>query len=92
MDPRLAHLEIRHEMPYPSGMGAPERVDLWIRPPMGGYAHIIDFDPGQLKIDNKARPPQRLDKSHFQEIHNSRLNRVRKHGSVSFNNSSIMEY
>ena len=54
MDPRLAHLEIHHEMPYPSGMGAPERVDLWIRPPMGGYAHIIeagDYEPAKVHRD-----------------------------------------
>lgn len=43
MSPQLAHLEIRHEMPYPSpGKGAPKRVDLWVRPPNGGYAHLIE--------------------------------------------------
>jgi hypothetical protein len=42
MDPRLSHLEIRHEMPYKGPVGAPKRVDLWIRPPKGGYAHLLE--------------------------------------------------
>lgn len=42
MNPKLAHLEIRHEMPYKGPIGAPKRVDLWIRPPHGGYAHLIE--------------------------------------------------
>ena len=58
MSPYLAHLEIRHENPYPATT-RPEQVDLWIRPPNGGYAHLIeagDFSPGKLKSDaNKMR-------------------------------------
>ena len=53
MSPALAHLEIRHEMPY-AGTTRPEQVDLWIRPPTGGYAHLIeagDFAPGKVKND-----------------------------------------
>jgi hypothetical protein len=53
MSPELAHLEIRHENPYPATT-RPEQVDLWIKPPNGGYAHIIeagDFTPGKLKAD-----------------------------------------
>lgn len=53
MSPELAHLEIRHEMPYP-GRTRPEQVDLWIRPPRGGYAHLVevgDFSPGKVKND-----------------------------------------
>lgn len=54
MDPRLSHLEIRHEMPYPGAVGAPKQVDLWIRPPYGGYAHLIeagDFGLGKVHDD-----------------------------------------
>src|SRR5580704_16734152 len=40
MTPVLKHLEIRHEMPYQGPAGAPKRVDLWIRPPNGGYPHL----------------------------------------------------
>lgn len=55
MSPRLSHLEIRHEMPYHNGgAGAPKRVDLWIRPPNGGYAHLIeagDFSVAKVHAD-----------------------------------------
>lgn len=54
MLPSLAHLEIRHEMPYHGPVGAPRQVDLWIRPPGGGYAHLIeagDFSPGKVHRD-----------------------------------------
>ncbi len=53
MSPELSHLEIRHEMPY-SATTRPEQVDLWIRPPNGGRAHLIeagDFSPKKLKDD-----------------------------------------
>lgn len=55
MSPDLAHLEIRHENPY-VGTTRPFQVDLWIRPPNGGYPHLIeagDFTPGKLKSDAK---------------------------------------
>jgi hypothetical protein len=42
-------------MPYPATT-RPEQVDLWIRPPAGGYAHLIeagDFTPMKLKADAK---------------------------------------
>jgi len=53
MSPSLAHLEIRHEMPY-RATTRPEQVDLWIRPPNGGREHLIecgDFSPSKLKND-----------------------------------------
>ena len=53
MSPDLAHLEIRHEMPY-GKKTRPQQVDLWIRPPKGGYANLIecgDFSPTKLKND-----------------------------------------
>lgn len=58
MSPLLAHLEIRHEMDYKltKGTGAPKQVDLWLRPPGGGYAHLIeagDFTPGKVNRDLK---------------------------------------
>lgn len=50
MSPRLSHLEIRHEMPYHNGgKGAPKQVDLWIRPPNGGYAHLIEAGDFSVK-------------------------------------------
>jgi len=49
MDPTLSHLEIRHEMPYQGPRGGPKKVDLWIRPPNGGYAHLIEAGDFQSK-------------------------------------------
>lgn len=54
MSPDLAHLDIRHEMPFPGGSGAPKKVDLWLRPVNGGYAHCIeagDFGVGKAHSD-----------------------------------------
>src|SRR5205823_1484065 len=53
MSPALAHLEIRHENPY-KGTTRPFQVDLWIRPPNGGYPQLIeagDVTPGKVKKD-----------------------------------------
>jgi len=54
MSPLLQHLEIRHEMPYHGPVGAPKRVDLWLRPVNGGYPHLIeagDFAVGKVHKD-----------------------------------------
>lgn len=54
MSPVMAHLEIRHEMPFPSPVpqpGAPKKVDLWLRPFNGGYPHLVEAgDFGAKKI------------------------------------------
>ncbi|HHM12489.1 MAG TPA: hypothetical protein ENJ16_02980 [Planctomycetaceae bacterium] len=42
MSPALASYEIRHEMPYHGPLGAPKRVDLWMRPVGGGYPHLVE--------------------------------------------------
>jgi len=61
MMPKLSHLEIRHEMPYQGPAGAPKRVDLWIRPPNGGYAHLIEAgDFGVKKIHADLRKIKKL--------------------------------
>jgi hypothetical protein len=54
MSPSLQHLEIRHEMPYHGPVGAPKRVDLWIRPVNGGDPILIeagDFAVGKVHAD-----------------------------------------
>jgi|GEM_PF-4515511 len=58
MSPVLAHLEIRHEMPFKtsSGKGAPRQVDLWMRPHNGGWPIMIeagDFGVGKVHEDLK---------------------------------------
>lgn len=56
MSPALAHLDIRHEMPYKitAGRGAPKQVDLWLRPHNGGHPIMIeagDFGVGKVHHD-----------------------------------------
>ncbi len=56
MSPRLQHLEIRHEMPYPGPVGAPQRVDLWLRPVNGGHPMLMeagDFEVRKVHADLK---------------------------------------
>ncbi|MBN2460639.1 MAG: hypothetical protein JXB60_03445 [Candidatus Cloacimonetes bacterium] len=55
----------------------------------GGYEHVIYFDPADLKIQKKCRIPRRLTEKDFAEIHYSRLQRLKNHGSVSFFNNQI---
>lgn len=57
----MAHLDIRHEMPFPTARGRPKQVDLWLRPVDSGYAHCIeagDFAVGKAHGD--ARKLQAL--------------------------------
>jgi hypothetical protein len=54
MSPLLQHMEIRHEMPYHGPIGAPRRVDLWLRPVNGGLPHLVeagDFAVGKVHGD-----------------------------------------
>jgi hypothetical protein len=54
MSPILAHLDVRHEMPFPGVAGRPKQVDLWLRPVNGGYAHCVeagDFGVGKVHAD-----------------------------------------
>ncbi|MBI5820324.1 MAG: hypothetical protein HZA88_15255 [Verrucomicrobia bacterium] len=56
MSPLLQHLEIRHEMPYHGPVGAPKRVDLWLRPVNGGHPTLVeagDFAVGKVHEDLK---------------------------------------
>lgn len=50
----------------------------------GVYEHLVYFDPGDLKIDIKCRVPSRISDKDALAAHNSRLKRLRHHGSVSF--------
>lgn len=56
MSPVLAHLEIRHEMPFKTsaGKGAPKQVGRWLRPHNGGNPIMIeagDFEVGKVHRD-----------------------------------------
>jgi len=47
----------------------------------GTYEYLIEFSPSILNLKTPFRTPERLTKKHFKEIHLSRTNRLRKHGS-----------
>jgi GNAT superfamily N-acetyltransferase len=49
----------------------------------GGYEHIIAFDPAKLQVNKIQRTPKRLGKEDWEIIHQSRLHRMRGHGSLN---------
>lgn len=49
----------------------------------GAYEHWYTFDPADLLVDVKPRVPVRLTAEDWEEIHRSRLARLRRHGSCS---------
>ena len=57
----------------------------------GPYENWISFDPAQLKVDARARVPQRLNKEHAAQIHQAMLNRQRGHGACNLLPPKIIE-
>jgi hypothetical protein len=57
----------------------------------GGYEHWFSFDPARLRVDAKARIPQRITKDDWEAMHRSRLARLRGHGSLNFFPSEVTE-
>lgn len=55
----------------------------------GGYEHLARFAPSTLKVDVTPRVPTRLDKRHWKQIHTSRLNRLRWHGSCNLHAAAL---
>ncbi len=49
----------------------------------GTYEHWYSLDPADLLVDVKPRVPVRLTVEDWEEIHRSRLGRLRRHGSCS---------
>ena len=49
----------------------------------GSYEHWITFDPADLLIDLKIRPPRRLSKEDRKLMHGALMNRQRRHGAVT---------
>ncbi len=50
----------------------------------GNYDHVFTFDPSLLKLEIKARKPERISKDDWEKVHKSLLNRKQNHGAVSF--------
>ncbi|MBC7527614.1 MAG: hypothetical protein H7308_08690 [Chthonomonadaceae bacterium] len=55
----------------------------------GCYETLISFDPNQLTVGNPTRPPRRLSKDDFAEVHTTRMNRLRRHGSVNLHHPDM---
>jgi predicted acetyltransferase len=55
----------------------------------GCYENFISFDPSQLNIDLKPRVPVRISLDDWEEVHKSRLNRLRNHGSCNLYSPAI---
>ena len=49
----------------------------------GGYEHVIAFDPAELDISFKPRPPHRIGNEDWLAVHSSRLARARGHGGLN---------
>jgi len=49
----------------------------------GGYEHWVAFDPANLRITKRPRPPQRITEQDWQEAHAASLNRMRGHGACN---------
>ena len=46
----------------------------------GAYISIFHFDPHTLNVTNRFRPPKRLTRDHWQDMHTAMRNRKRSHG------------
>ncbi|MBN1937806.1 MAG: GNAT family N-acetyltransferase, partial [Anaerolineae bacterium] len=49
----------------------------------GAYEHWISFDPARLRVDVRARVPQRITADDWEKVHAARLVRLRGHGSCN---------
>lgn len=47
----------------------------------GAYSRSIWFDPASLKVDRRFRPPRRLAKENWCDVHDAMCERMRGHGS-----------
>ena len=46
----------------------------------GSYEHFISFDPAHLNIKGEAPIPERIKVEDYQEVHQAKLNRKKRHG------------
>ena len=46
----------------------------------GAYSRIVKFDPATLKVDRRFRPPKRLTKDDWRDVHHALHERLRGHG------------
>jgi len=57
----------------------------------GSYEHWMSFDPADINIDQKIRPPQRLNGKDWKQVHRALQNRKRQHGGVTILPEQLVE-
>lgn len=55
----------------------------------GPYEVLIQFDPTTLNVDHPFRPPTRLTRDNYEDVHQALLNRKRHHGAASLTPSGV---
>ncbi len=56
----------------------------------GAYSRFVRFDPATLKVDRRFRPPKRLTKDHWRDVHQAMHGRSRGHGGCVLHNPEII--
>ena len=57
----------------------------------GGYEHVLDFDPSDLRVETKARTPVRITADDWEAVHASLLARHRAHGGCNLSSAKMTE-
>jgi hypothetical protein len=57
----------------------------------GSYEHWLSFDPAQLRVGVRARPPRRLTAGDWPMVHRALLGRQQTHGTCSLYPPEIMQ-
>jgi hypothetical protein len=58
----------------------------------GGYEHYVTFDPLLLNVHVKPRVPRRLTKDDWSLMHQNRLVRARRHGSLAMKEPTVTRF
>ena len=56
----------------------------------GAYSRSVWFDPASLKVDRRFRPPKRLTKQNWRDVHHAMCERMRGHGSCVVHTPEII--
>ena len=56
----------------------------------GAYSSRVRFDPATLKVDRRFRPPKRIAKDDWRDVHHAMRQRLRGHGSCVLHAPEIM--
>ena len=56
----------------------------------GAYSRIVKFNPATLKVDRRFRPPKRLTKDNWRDVHHAMHERLRGHGGCVLHTPEII--